>query len=260
MAGAGLHVESAKGECNLGQHEIVFRYDDALITCDNHAVYKTGAKEIAAEEGMSLTFMAKVNEREGNSCHVHLSLREAAATRGAPVLADGESTVEGRRALPRRPARDPARAHPVLRPEHQLLQALPGGLVRPDRRRMGHRQPHVRAPARRARTVAADRVPGAGWRRQPVPRGRRPRRGGLHGIEQELPLPDAFVGNVYESELPRVPSTLREAAALWSASTFARSVFGDDVVDHYANMARVELAAFDAAVTNWELYRGFERL
>ena len=80
-----------------------------------------------------------------------------------------------------------------------------------------------------------------------------------------MPLPEAFVGNAYEPdanepELPRVPTTLREAAALWSASTFARSVFGDDVVEHYANMARVELAAFDAAVTNWELYRGFERL
>ncbi|MYU47880.1 glutamine synthetase, partial [Streptomyces sp. SID7803] len=75
MAGAGLAVESAKGECNPGQHEIVFRYDEALVTCDQHAVYKTGAKEIAAQEGMALTFMAKFNEREGNSCHIHLSLR-----------------------------------------------------------------------------------------------------------------------------------------------------------------------------------------
>src|SRR5947199_1976544 len=75
MSGAGLMVESAKGECNLGQHEIVFRYDEALPTCDNHAIYKTGAKEIAAQEGRSLTFMAQYNEREGNSCHIHISLR-----------------------------------------------------------------------------------------------------------------------------------------------------------------------------------------
>src|SRR5262249_56113588 len=83
MAGAGLYVESAKGECNLGQHEIAFRYADALTTCDNHVVYKAGAKEIAAHEGMSLTFMAKYDEREGNSCHIHLSLRDTA---GTPVL------------------------------------------------------------------------------------------------------------------------------------------------------------------------------
>src|SRR5713226_6715464 len=84
MAGAGLQVESAKGECNLGQHEIAFRYAEATTTCDNHSIYKTGAKEIAAGLGMSLTFMAKPNAREGNSCHIHVSLRDAD---GEPVLA-----------------------------------------------------------------------------------------------------------------------------------------------------------------------------
>src|SRR6476646_7899517 len=75
MAGAGMYVESAKGECNLGQHEIAFRYAEAVTTCDNHSLYKTGTKEIADQEGMSITFMAKPNAREGNSCHIHLSLR-----------------------------------------------------------------------------------------------------------------------------------------------------------------------------------------
>jgi glutamine synthetase len=83
---------------------------------------------------------------------------------------------------------------------------------------------------------------------------------GLHGVEAELPLEPPCTGNAYESEGPRVPSTLRDAAELWSASSVARAAFGDDVVDHYANMARVELAAFDAAVTDWERVRGFERL
>src|SRR6202167_3444738 len=85
MAGAGLYVESAKGECNLGQHEIAFRYAEAVATCDNHSIYKTGAKEIAAQDGSSITFMAKPNAREGNSCHIHLSVRSAAD--GAPVMA-----------------------------------------------------------------------------------------------------------------------------------------------------------------------------
>ena len=76
MTGAGMVVESAKGECNLGQHEIAFRYADALTTCDNHSIYKTGAKEIADQAGMALTFMAKYDAREGNSCHIHISLRD----------------------------------------------------------------------------------------------------------------------------------------------------------------------------------------
>jgi glutamine synthetase len=84
MDEAGLIVESAKGECNFGQHEIAFRYEDALATCDNHVTYKMGAKEIAAKQGCSLTFMAKFNEKEGSSCHIHLSFRDK---KGGAVLA-----------------------------------------------------------------------------------------------------------------------------------------------------------------------------
>ena len=84
MDEAGLIVESAKGECNFGQHEIAFRYEDALSTCDNHVIYKMGAKEIAAKHGCSLTFMAKFNEKEGSSCHIHLSFRDK---KGGAVLA-----------------------------------------------------------------------------------------------------------------------------------------------------------------------------
>ena len=88
MSGAGMYVESAKGECNLGQNEVTFRYSDAITTCDNHVIYKTGAKEIADQEGMTLTFMPKWDQREGNSCHIHISLRSVA---GEPVMAgDGE--------------------------------------------------------------------------------------------------------------------------------------------------------------------------
>jgi len=87
MTGAGLTVESAKGECNLGQHEIAFRYDEAMRACDGHVVYKNGAKEIAAQDGVALTFMAKYDEREGNSCHIHCSFRSAD---GSLVLAEGE--------------------------------------------------------------------------------------------------------------------------------------------------------------------------
>ncbi len=94
MTDAGMYVESAKGECNLGQHEVAFRFSDALTTCDNHSIYKTGAKEIAHQEGMSLTFMPKWDDREGNSCHIHISLRSTGRR-----LCDGR----GRRARLLRP-------------------------------------------------------------------------------------------------------------------------------------------------------------
>ena len=90
MAGAEMLVESSKGECNLGQHEINFHYGDALRTADDHAIYKNGAKEIAAQEGMAITYMAKYDEREGNSCHIHLSLREKD---GEPLFGGDDQTL-----------------------------------------------------------------------------------------------------------------------------------------------------------------------
>src|SRR5919197_764428 len=92
MTDAGLAVENSKGECNDGQHEINFAYDEALKAADLHTIYKNGAKEIAAQEGMAITFMAKFNEREGSSCHIHLSLRRAG---GTPPFAEGRRGVGG---------------------------------------------------------------------------------------------------------------------------------------------------------------------
>src|ERR687891_2048322 len=91
MAASDLPVETSKGECNLGQHEVNFRYADALTAADNHAIYKTGAKEIAAQEGKSITFIAKFNELEGNSCHIHCSLQ---TSDGESVFAADRGTFD----------------------------------------------------------------------------------------------------------------------------------------------------------------------
>jgi glutamine synthetase len=83
---------------------------------------------------------------------------------------------------------------------------------------------------------------------------------GLHGIDQRLELEPEFTGNAYASDAPRVPATLLEAVTAFAASEVAAQAFGKDVVRHYTNAGRVELAAFQSAVTDWERRRGFERL
>ena len=171
MYAAGLNVEGAKGECNFGQHEIAFLYDDVVVTADNHAVYKTAAKEIASQHGKSLTFMAKYDEREGNSCHIHLTLR---GKDGDIVFWDDDAVAYAAvRLVRRRGAREHGRLHAALRAEHQLLQAVRRRLVRADRHRVGRGQPHLRRPARRSRRGRADGEPGARRRREPLPRARR---------------------------------------------------------------------------------------
>ncbi|MDG9706006.1 glutamine synthetase family protein [Streptomyces sp. DH37] len=270
MGAAGMTVESAKGECNLGQHEIAFRYDDALTTCDQHSVYKTGAKEIAAQEGTALTFMAKYDEREGNSCHIHLSLRDAD---GRPVLAGGTDGTDGTGG-----GADPYGMSGTMR--HFLAGQL--ALLREftllyapninsyKRFRPGSFAPTAVAWGPDNRTCALrvighgpshrleNRLPGGDVNPYMAVAGMVA--AGLYGVENELELPDACTGNAYDGDAEHVPATLREAAGLWEASEPARAAFGDEVVEHYAHMARVEQEAYDTAVTDWERYRSFERM
>ncbi|MFB6483929.1 glutamine synthetase family protein [Streptomyces virginiae] len=259
MQAAGLIVESAKGECNLGQHEIAFRYDEALTTCDQHSVYKTGAKEIASQEGVSLTFMAKFDEREGNSCHIHLSLADA----------DGRNAMAGD---------GPGGMSPVMR--HFLAGQLAALrdfslLYAPNINSYKRFRPGSFAPTAVAwgvdnRTCALrvvghgrsmrfeNRLPGGDVNPYLAVAGLVA--AGLYGIEHRLELPEACGGNAYTADFAHVPTTLREAAELWENSEIAKAAFGPEVVAHYRNMARVELDAYDSAVTDWELRRSFERL
>ncbi|MEE1740801.1 glutamine synthetase family protein [Streptomyces sp. BE147] len=258
MAGAGLTVESAKGECNPGQHEIVFRYDEALVTCDQHAVYKTGSKEIAAQEGVALTFMAKFNEREGNSCHIHLSLQDAG---GRNVMAgdDGAMSPLMRHFLAGQLAA--LREFTLLHaPNINSYKRFQPGSFAPTAVAWGHdnRTCSLRVVGHGRSMRFENRLPGGDVNPYLAVSGLIA--AGLHGVEQELELPEGCGGNAYTSGYERVPTTLREAAELWEHSEVARAAFGDEVVGHYRNMARVELEAFDAAVTDWELRRSFERL
>ncbi len=259
MEGAGLYVESAKGECNLGQHEIAFRYAHALATCDNHSIYKSGAKEIAAQEGMSLTFMAKWDEREGNSCHIHLSVRST----------DGEAVMAG----DRRHGFSPLMEHflaGLLATTRELTYFLAPNINSYKRYVEGSFAPTAVAWGRDNRTCALrvvghgdslrveHRVPGGDV--NPYLAVAALIAAGLHGVEHELPLEAEFTGNAYRADLPRVPASLDEAARLLAGSEVAEKAFGRPVVEHYVNAARIELDAYAAAVTDWERFRGFERL
>ncbi|MCV2488258.1 glutamine synthetase family protein [Geodermatophilus sp. YIM 151500] len=259
MTGAGLYVESAKGECNRGQHEIAFRYSDALTTCDNHVVYKTGAKEIAAQQGMSVSFMAKYDEREGNSCHIHLSLRDAD---GRPAMAgDGEHGFS------------PLMEHflagqlaclgeltAFLAPNINSYKRFAEGSFAPTAVAWGldNRTCALRVVGHGESLRFENRLPGADV--NPYLAVAALIAAGLHGVENELPLEPALTGNAYTAGREKVPGTLRDAAARLAESAMARKAFGDEVVEHYLNAARVEVTAFDAAVTDWERVRGFERL
>jgi glutamine synthetase len=254
MAGAGMLVENSKGECNFGQHEINFTYGPVLQTADEHTIYKNGAKEIADQEGMAITFMAKWDEREGNSCHIHLSL----------VRDDGSALFE----------HDDVAFRQFLAGQLACLQELclffapnvnsykrfaPGSFA-PTAVAWGNdnRTCALRVVGHGASRRIECRLPGADV--NPYLALAAMIAAGLHGIDAGLELEPPYEGNAYASDKPHVPVTLRDARDAFAASDVARATFGDEVVAHYLNNARIELDAFQAAVTDWERVRGFERL
>ncbi|HQT45850.1 MAG: glutamine synthetase, partial [Acidocella sp. 20-63-7] len=259
MEAAGIQVESSKGECNHGQHEINFAYRDALTTADNHVLYKEAAKEIAAAAGQSLTFMAKFNEREGNSCHIHLSLRNAA---GAPVFqdADGKSLSKFAQQFIAGLLRHAAALTLFFAPNINSYKRYTTGSFAPTALGWGvdNRTCALRLLGHGSALRIENRLPGGDV--NPYLALAAMLAAGMDGVEQDLPPVPPQTGNAYAADLPRVPATLDEAAELFSQSTFTRATFGAQVVAHYTNMARTELNAFRASVTDWEKFRGFERM
>ena len=260
MDKAGMYCEGVKGECNLGQQEIAFRYDTALITCDNHSVYKSGAKMIADNHGKSLTFMAKFNEREGNSCHIHISFRDS---KGNAVFADKNAEngmsdmfrhfLAGQIALMREFTL-------LFAPNINSYKRFAFGSFAPTAIAWGHdnRTLSLRVVGHGHGMRVEHRVPGGDVNQYLAVAGLIA--AGIHGIENKLELEDQTHGNGYEADKPHVPTSLREAADLFENSKAARAIFGDDVVNHLVNAARIEIRAFDSAITDWERVRGFERL
>jgi glutamine synthetase len=253
MHAADIPIESSKGEAWPGQQEINFRFADALTTADRHVIYKNGAKEIAHLNGCSITFMAKPDHTWiGNSCHLHASLWRD----GNNAFAEEDGVFDGFLAGWIACARELAL---FLAPTINSYKRYAAGSWAPTSLAWGHDNRTCgfrivgHGPSKRVET----RIPGGDV--NPYLAFAALIAAGLHGIEQELPLPPALEGNAYESDAERFPSSLREAVAALEAGTIARAALGDAVVDHYLNYGRTEQRLFDEVVTCYERERLFER-
>jgi glutamine synthetase len=253
MHAAGIKVETSKGEAWPGQHEINFRFADALTMADNHVVYKNGAKEIAHANGCSITFMAKPFESWiGNSCHVHASLYRD----GGPAFSDDNVLFDRFLAGQIECFEELAI---FLAPTINSYKRFAAGSWAPTTLAWGqdNRTCGFRVVGHGSSKRVETRIPGGDV--NPYLAFAAVIAAGLHGIENELELPPALEGNAYESDAKRFPSALREAIAALESGTMARAAFGDQVVDHYLNYARTEQSLFDKVVTDWERTRYFER-
>jgi glutamine synthetase len=253
MKTAGMRVESSKGEAWAGQHEINFRFRDALGAADDHVVYKTGIKEMAFQRGCSVTFMAKPHhDWVGSSCHIHSSLWR-----------DGENAFAGETELFRHYLAGQIACLGDLAifvaPVVNSYKRFAAGSWAPTTLAWGHdnRTCGFRVVGHGSATRPETRIPGADA--NPYLAFAALLAAGLYGIEEKLELKPAFEGNAYESDVERFPHALREAIDRLESSTVARRLLGDDVIDHYLNYARTEQELFDKTVTGYERERMFER-
>lgn len=263
LSAAGVPIEFTKGEAGIGQHEINIHYTDALEAADRHALLKHGAKEIAHAQGRAITFMAKPDhEWTGSSSHIHLSLWDADG--GRNLFHDPDGTPYGMSAT----MRHFLGGLIACAPELSLLVA--SNINAYKRYAVASWAPvHVawgrdnrtcgfRVVGRGSALRVENRFPGADT--NPYLAYAACLAAGLHGIAERIEPPAEYRGNAYvATDLPRVPGALYEAFSLFERSAVAREAFGDDVVDHYLNAARVEQQTYDAAVTSWERARYFER-
>jgi glutamine synthetase len=253
MKAAGMVVESSKGEAWAGQHEINFRFADALRAADDHVVYKNGIKEIAFQQGCSVTFMAKPHhDWVGSSCHIHSSLWH-----------EGENAFAGESELFRHYLAGQIAClgdlAVFIAPTINSYKRFAAGSWAPTTLAWGYdnRTCGFRVVGHGSACRPETRIPGADA--NPYLAFAALLAAGLYGIEQKLDLGEAFEGNAYESGVERFPHALRDAIARLESSTVVRGLLGDEVIDHYLNYARIEQELFDKTVTGYERERMFER-
>jgi glutamine synthetase len=263
LSRSGIPVECTKGEWGKGQHELNVQYAGLLSMADRHALYKQCLKEVADQQKISVTFMAKyATDHAGSSSHVHLSLWQ-----------DGKNAFAGDRQFGAIQCSDTFRWFLAGWMAHvsELMVFYAPTVNSYKRYQPGSWAPTRIAWSRDNRTAGFRvvghgeslriecRIPGADC--NPYLVYAAAMASGLDGISRQLEPPDVYEGDVYAAEnLPHVPRTLPEATDLFEQSEFARKVFGEDVVEHYTHFFRTEQTAFETAVTDWERKRYFERI
>jgi glutamine synthetase len=260
MDAAGVPVEFSKGEWGLGQHEINLRYAEALEMADRHVIYKNGVREMATQAGRAITFMAKVDRKAaGSSCHIHISAWDPKVQNSLFCTGEGPSDtfrhfLGGMMAATREMSL-------FYAPTVNSYKRFQASSFAPTRVAWGYdnRTCGFRIVGHGQSLRIECRIPGADI--NPYLTFAAAIAGGLDGVSRKIEPPSEFKGDAYQAaSVPEVPKTLGEATDEFERSATNRAAFGDDVVNHYARLARLELEGFNHEVTDWELIRYFERI
>lgn len=263
-----IEVETSHHEVATGQHEIDFKYSDALSSADNTITFKYAVRGIAVKHGLLATFMPKpIYGQSGNGMHVHQSL----------------FTVEGNNAF--YDARNEYHLSEValqflagILHHSRALSAIAAPLVNSYKRlTAGYEAPvyvcwaqHNRSalvrvprytPGREQSTRLEARFPDPSA--NPYLTFATMLAAGLDGIEKGMTAPPPVTDDVYEwgsDELNAfgievLPGTLRSALDALSEDAVIQAALGDHIYQMYIRAKREEWEAYRTHVSNWELER-----
>ncbi len=262
MSASGVPVEFSKGEWGPGQHEINLRHGEVLETADRHALYKHGFKEIAWQQELAVSFMAKWRtDLAGSSMHLHLSLWQDEDNAFVGDLNEGPLEVsETFRHFLGGWMKHARAVSPFYAPYPNSYKRYVSQSWAPTNFAwaIDNRTAGFRIIGNSGSRRIESRIPGADA--NPYLAYAATLAAGLDGLANRIEPPPLFEGDVYGAQgFERVPANLREATDELEASAMLRCAFGDEVIDHYVHFFRTEQAKYDEAVTSWERERYFER-
>jgi len=261
LLAAGVPVENTKGEAEAGQEELNIRYAPALDCADHHTIAKQAVKEIAFQQGVSASFLAKWHrDRVGSAAHVHLSLWK----KDSPAFFDKADT-HGMSDLMKSFCAGMLKYSPdltfFLAPYVNSYKRFARGTFAPTKIAwsVDNRTAAFRLCGEGTKAVRMEcRAPGSDI--NPYLAEAALLAAGLKGIEEGLTLSGPVTGDIYDdASVPQIPANLPAATETLRSSAMLREAFGDFVIEHYSRAAEVEQEDFDAVVTDYEIARGFEK-
>ncbi len=264
----GYEIEASHHENANGQHEIDFKYTDALRAADNIATFKLAVKTIADKHGMYATFMPKpVYGKEGSGMHINMSL-----------MKDGENAFYD--------VSDPCGLSKTayhfiagLLEHARGLSAITNPLVNSYKRLVSgyeapvyiawsasNRSPLVRVPASRGMATRLEL-------RNPDPSANPYLAlavclaAGLDGIRRELMPPEAVTNNLYkmteeeleEKGIAQLPADLEEAVSAMKKDALIKDTLGKHIFSRYVLHKTKEWEEYKMQVTRWEIERYLAR-
>jgi glutamine synthetase len=258
----GFEIEAAHHEVAPGQHEIDFKYADALTTADNIITFKMVIKRIALKHGLHATFMPKpVAGINGSGMHMHLSLFKG----GKNAFLDEKTSLQLSKTALQFIAGLLEHADEMVSITNPLVNSfkrLTPGYEAPTNVAWSasNRSAMIRVPAKRGQSTRCElRIPDPSC--NPYLALTVMLAAGMSGMAQNLTPPPPIQRNIYQMsvrdrrkhKVKELPGTLREALQIMKRSRVIKNALGEHIFDHFIDAKTLEFDNYRVTVHHWEL-------